>query len=470
MILPKSFFDTTVYFGISIGNSSVKAVSIDAQGKTLAYSQSPLQSTDLNMGSHYETQLITALKNIKDQGAYKTPYVAVVIPENQAFSKQFSLSGVTLTEFQEAVQWQFNDIFPFPAEEVYSDWKILRQDKGVVEALVVAVNRKKIDFLRKCLAAVGLYPISFETSVSALSKITQLTEKKLSILIDVNVTENSVSFIESGVPLLTTTSLAVNQNQSLVESLETSIKTLINYYQEKRNVAADGVAIAITGDSANANLAETLQSKIRQPVTLIVVDQITPGFHQAYAAAVSHIELPESPQSINLLPEDLRNWYQEHYVGMLKKKTLKIQAGALIVGGMLTLGNMWHLKTISNQLGNTPTTSVQNQDKLDYNPGEIVKKASRINTLFTEKVGPQEEFAELLSLVPPTVKIENIAYEETKKTFEITGTTPERAVLIEFKEKLEKSPYFTKVSLPIGSLTQQENSSFSIKCSIKETK
>lgn len=470
MMLPKSFFDTTAYFGVSIGNSSVKAVSIDAKGKALTYSQSPLQSTDLSMGSHYETQLITALKNIKDQGAYKTPYVAVVIPENQAFSKQFSLSGVTMVEFQEAVKWQFNDIFPFPEEEVYSDWKILRQDKGSIEALVVAVNRKKIDHIRKCLAAVGLYPISFETSVSALSKITQLTEKKLSILIDVNVSENSVSFIESGVPLLTTTSLSANQNQSLVESLETSIKTLINYYQEKRNTLSDGVAIAITGDSANENLAETLQSKIRQPVTLIAVDQITPGFHQAYAAAVSHIELPESPQSINLLPEDLRSWYQEHYAGILKKKTMKIQITALIAGGVLTLGNVMHLKTMNSQLENALVPSIQNQNNLDYNPGEVVKKASRINTLFAEKVGPQEEFSELLSLVPPTMKIENIAYEETKKTFEIIGTTPERATLIAFKEKLEKSPYFTKVLLPIGSLTQQENSSFSIKCSIKETK
>lgn len=461
MILPKSFFDTTPYFGLSLSQASLKAVTVSSSGQILSYAAQPLSQTASPSDSQ---QLIQALEGLKAQGHFTTPYVSIVLPEDYAFSKEFSLPSVTEKELGEAISWQIEDIFPFSADAVYYDWKILEKTKEKTSALVVAIPKKRIDDIRLALSKVGLFPVSFEPAVSALSRISGLKDEKLGVLLEINQHHNSMSLIENGISILTTTGIIADNNQDLVSNVQNTLKQLINFYIEKKVTQPKNIELILTGDQAEENLAKSLQVKLNIPTTVLNVPNINPGFHAAYAAAASQIQPPEDQSSINLLPSDLGEWYAKHYQQFLQKKTFKIQAITLFTSMILATGNLIYLNMTQKQ--QTTQQATPPAEAPGFNQSQILQKANRITTLFQQKIGPQEELQLALSQVPPTIKIESMSYESSKKIYIFSGISQTREELIKLKENMENLDIFSQVTLPIGALTQAENVNFTLECTV----
>ncbi|MFC1653531.1 type IV pilus biogenesis protein PilM [Patescibacteria group bacterium] len=465
MILPKSFVDTTTYFGISIDRSSIKAVSLKKDGSISSYAQHPLKNNTISNEIADPKALEEGFKNVKDQGSFSTPYVSVVIPESLAYSREFSLPKVKLEEFNEAISWQVKDIFPFAEDEVYTDWKLLHQDDKTITALVIAVPKKIIDTIRLSLSKVGLFPVNIEPAVSALSRVVTLENKPLVGLLEVDQNGSSASLIENGISLLTTTNPHNNQ-QDVTDTLTFAIQSLSHYYQTKKKKDPSGMELYISGNKASNELASSLANKVNLKVSVLDIKNITPSFHQAYAAASSQALSPESEISINLIPQDLQEWYQGHHLLSIYKKTSKILTVIFIILTLLAIGNTSYLTLLKNQA----ISSLASQPPLDQkviNTANIIKKANRVNKLFPEKIGPQEELVEALSLVPETIKVESATFEISTNTFQMFGVSANREDLIQFKNDLESSEIFHKVSLPLGVLTSKENANFSIKFTIK---
>jgi len=468
MILPASFFETTSYFGLSVSRASLKAVSVAGNQQVIAYAQQPIVEGSGNDTAAYTASLVTALEHIKTQGNFTTPYVAVVLPETYAFSKEFSLPTGNMAEFAEGLSWQIGDLFPFAADSIYTDWKLLSQTKDKITALVVAIPQNRIDPIRNALATVKLFPVSFEPAISALSRISTLKDKQLSVLIDINQSDHSISLIEGGISLVTTTNLNHSGENNLAE-LVSNIQQLLIYHQDKVKAVAKQYDIIVTGDKASDAMAASLQAALSQPASMLSINAINPGFHQAFAAAASQIMPPEDTASINLLPVDLRDWYQNHHHLTLLKTTARVLTILMSIGILVALGNGIFLNSKESQLA-TPTPAEATINLGEYKPADIVGKANRIITLFPQKTGPQETLMIAISAVPPTVKIESFAYDETKQLWQFIGSAGTRDDILLFKANLESSGKFSQINLPIGPLTTKENVDFSIEFTGKPAK
>ena len=465
MILPSSFIDTTKYFGLSISQSSLKAVSITDNNEIDSYAQFPLDQNVLNGQVNNSELFINGLNTIKSQGKFESTYVAVVLPETFAFSREFSTPKVSMSELNEAIEWQIDDIFPFSTEDIYYDWKLMSSNDEEINALVVSMQKKLIDSIRNTLAKAQLYPISFEPAVSALSKISTIEDKDYIILIDIDQKGISASLIQKGISLLTTTNPNYS-NQHTVSTIQSSINSLLSYYLEKNKKPLEKYQLLLTGDLAEKNLLSTINNQLKINAELLEITNITPPFHKAYAAASSNIFPPESEKSINLLPQDLNTWYQDHYHQSIYKKTSRYLMGTLAVSTIVAVSSIGYLSILNN---NTPTANIPapNSNTEEINTQAILKNANQINVLFPQKVGPQEELNIALSLIPSTIKVESISYDTAKNKFQIFGISQDRQNLIDFKNLLEESEVFYKINLPLGALTSKENSTFTIDFTVK---
>lgn len=299
MILPKSIFSNYQYFGLSINRSSVRAISLDKSRKVTSYAQLPLPENPLE-GEVQQPKLITdTLIKLKQQGHFSSPYAAVVIPESSAFTREFSLPTLPINEIGEAISWQISKIFPFSPEEIYFDWKLLKTDPDQTTTLVVAVPKKILDSLRAMMEPAGIYPISFEPSVSAVSRIGSSKDQSTYVLIEVDSRGSAASLIKDGISLLTTTNSTIpgQQNNNLTNSVTQSVNSLLQFYGNKYNLNTQQVQFFLTGEKADQNLSNLIGAQLQRKTTLLSVGQITPPFHQAYAAAATQVLPPKASKA-----------------------------------------------------------------------------------------------------------------------------------------------------------------------------
>jgi len=81
---------------------------------------------------------------------------------------------------------------------------------------------------------------------------------------------------------------------------------------------------------------------------------------------------------------------------------------------------------------------------------------------------PQQEFIELLSLVPATIRVESIDYLADKQLFKVVGVAQNRQELLRFREAFDSSEWFDEVHLPLGVFETLENINFSIEFKVKK--
>jgi hypothetical protein len=53
-----------------------------------------------------------------------------------------NIPAVPLSEMHEAVSWQVKDLFPFPSDEIYFDWKLLGKTDAEYRVSIIAVQKK----------------------------------------------------------------------------------------------------------------------------------------------------------------------------------------------------------------------------------------------------------------------------------------------------------------------------------------
>src|SRR3990167_5199980 len=68
----------------------------------------------------------------------------------------------------------------------------------------------------------------------------------------------------------------------------------------------------------------------------------------------------------------------------------------------------------------------------------------------------------ILGLVPPGINLTHLSLISLDQPISITGVASSRDAALLFKNKLENSPDFSDVNLPLGSLVQTQNILFTI--------
>src|SRR3989344_2163348 len=131
------------HFGLSIGRASIRAVELDASGKIHAAVEIILNENINHNGVILDKKTFhDALVRLLTIGKFTCAYVGVCFSEAYAYSREYTVPYIPLSEIREAVSWHIKELFPFSESDVYFDWKLLETTENGHRVAVIAVPRE----------------------------------------------------------------------------------------------------------------------------------------------------------------------------------------------------------------------------------------------------------------------------------------------------------------------------------------
>ncbi len=471
MRLPIFSFQNRKFFGLSVGKTALRAIEVDRFKRVSAYAEIPIPETALEGNIISGEGFEDALKKLISTGKFTTRYVAVCLPENFAFSREYTLPMTTEHEVHEAINWQLKDLFPFAPGEIYFDWKILKKTDTETTILIVAAQKKIIDDITDTLKSVNLRPVSFSPSASVLGP---LLPKKDSVflLVEANKRGSMATLVEHQVSFLTTTATYTAESEEIaIQKTIQSLQQLITYYTQRRELTADTAEILVTGEIANGALLSALKHEFKYPVAVLQLTGVPPAYHKSYAVAAGNFHRPEDTSSINLLPDTYQELYD--YEELYGKLTRHIQIGgallffALIITCSVFVVMRMRLKTFNENV----VTLSSSLEKAGFNRGEVQEinlQAQTIVDLFPRKKTPEAAINTVYQLLPEGMRISTVTYIATENQVEIAGVSTTRDLILDFRDALSQTGEFAKIEVPLSSLEHVQDVDFSIVVTLME--
>src|SRR5205085_3732820 len=149
-------------FGLDIGSSAVKAVELRqaASGWTLgAFASVPLASDVIADGVIKDPPaVVEAIKEAVAKAGITLREVAIGISGRELITKKVRMPEVPAKELRDAVQLEAEHHIPFAFDEVFLDYHVVSRQGGVMELIVVAVKKSKVNEYVAVVQEAGFEP------------------------------------------------------------------------------------------------------------------------------------------------------------------------------------------------------------------------------------------------------------------------------------------------------------------------
>ncbi len=467
MIFSNNIYQQLDHFGLNINPNSVRIIKTDKSGKITHQAEELCPQAYIVGDSIDQAALTQTLTTAVKTARCNTAYAAVCFPENLAFSRKHTLPKLPLPEVTEAIRWQLGTIFPFKPEDIYFDWKLLSQSEQETKVVVTAANKKLIEGVITACREIGVKPISFESSASALSRAIQPLPD-IAIMTEIDGLGSSVTLVEKGISSLTITASFLNESdsKSAVKLICQSINQLL---ERLPSSTAPEIPIYITGEKSSAKLAEILSTQVGKSVKELILGQIPASFNLAYMESHLAVDLPESEKTINLLPDNLQHQYrQEAELNHAKKTTIF----STVMSGFACLFSIAVLVTVmvmtQNEQSKLASIGEPPPIPAEMNVPLLLKKAQKIISLQPAKKVPTEALDAAVTALNG-LPVRQLDYNASKKEIKISLGGMDRSKLFEIKDVLEKTGKFNQIAIPLSALGSEEAEAITLTLPIKGT-
>jgi type IV pilus assembly protein PilM len=172
--------DLPNFFGIDIGNHSIKAAEVEYQSATdakiqrLARIDTPfgvLSSTDKSAKS----KLADRIKELVDSSGIGTKKCVAGLPESSIFTRLITVPKVDESKLEELVHWEARQYIPLPIEEVQKDYIQVEEKmvngKLMIKLLLVAAPKTLVAKYTEIINLAGLELLALETETIATSRL-----------------------------------------------------------------------------------------------------------------------------------------------------------------------------------------------------------------------------------------------------------------------------------------------------------
>ena len=475
------------HIGVSISSNSCHAVEIDEKGVMLHKGTVQFQKSILDSNRIDPIGLAASLKQLKEAGKFTNTYIDVSIPERLGFTREHVFPNLDITEISGAVKWQLEQIFPFSANEIYVDWRLIEQNEDGIRVMVVAILKSVLDDLKAGVEAAGFIPLRFEPASSVVSHHIKDVTKHPHVVTEIDPVGATTTLLIHGVPQVTTTTpfIGVKDFNQAMPMIVDSIKSLHHhpklegFYKEfqptKEEPQPPPLEIHLIGESVNQAIAQNLQQRLQIKTSALQIQGVDPGFELAYFMAKTKITPPEDENSINLLPEQVPEHYKAIAENFLAKRVMYISLGCILPAILFTLiaylFSLFNASGLQSDLEQAQASgpainslSVPDNENIPL----IAKTAQRTVKLFPQKVSPEQNITQVLNLIPQSINITGILYETNSKKFTLTGISDTRDELIAFRDSLEETELFNAIGLPLNTLAFETDVEFRIEFTVKE--
>jgi type IV pilus assembly protein PilM len=166
------------FFGLDIGNSSIKLVHLqkDNQGsKLLAYGLAPTPGNGMTSEADFDKEaIVEVIKRLVKETRVNTNQVITSLPESQIFTRVIDMPPMSDKELSSAIKYEAEQYIPRPLAEVSLRWQILnkgeKEKNQKMEILLVAAPLNVIEKYSNIVMKADLKPIAMETDLLAQAR------------------------------------------------------------------------------------------------------------------------------------------------------------------------------------------------------------------------------------------------------------------------------------------------------------
>lgn len=167
------------FFGLDIGNHTIKIAQISWQGKTPVLSALNTQSTPFGVigseNEEHQKQLSEAIKAcVNNARGLKSTNVVVAVPEASIFTQLITVPKVEEAKLEETVRWEAKKYIHIPIDEVRLDWIFLGErsvdNRAYLDLFIIAAPNVLVDRFISVLSSSGLEAIAIETESVATTR------------------------------------------------------------------------------------------------------------------------------------------------------------------------------------------------------------------------------------------------------------------------------------------------------------
>jgi Tfp pilus assembly PilM family ATPase len=458
MSLPDILLPKIRHFGLSVERHSLHAVEVDGKGKPVRTGEIQLEEDTFVDGKLVKReQFIRAMHLLLEAGKFSTSYTAVTFPEVFAYTRGYTVSSFEPEEIQEAISWHSKDLFPFPPDDLYFDWKELTKNDHETQTIVIAVQKATLDPLLDALAEAGLTPLRFEPDASALARLLSNHLSKHTLLIDVNPRGAYVTLVEGEKALFTT---VVNYSSEdtpdmYLANIDQTLKEIADFYKTKGIIDESSTEIVVTGQMASNEWVAHVSQLLNYKATMLLTGVEHPRFNKAYAAALEKIAPPIDSESINLMPVIFQKEYDfkrtQTFYSALLTRALIVIAAVTLFSGIAYIGASIMRQTIDGQVKSLRKLT-QSQETNTQSLLLLNSQAKNIVALGPLRITPRAKLEALSKVLTDKLVISQWEFDDGKQEVKLSGTALTRDDLLNFKNTIDTSVDFGHVTLPLGSL------------------
>ncbi len=450
---------TKSFVSISISNYKVKVVKLTGDGKQLYKAVSyDIPEGVVSQGRvQMPPEFAGIIKTIWKKEKIHEKTVGLIVPEFSTFMKTLSLPKLAFVELDEAVRWRSKEFLPHEGNDMVLDWKIISEQKDTYEVLLVAIEVEDLSGFVGAIDAAGLLPILVETPSLSLERLAENVDEERLVLYRSKGTV--VAVVISGKKILATSVLSEDDESSLV----TSVVQIVARYGKT------GIkSVAVCGNGLTQDFVNVLHLKTNLPVQLlsIPIKGLTEAAIQDFIIGLSQQQInpeePASAYSINLLPTSWVTHYKTQARDFQLWTTTLVGSVVLWLCFLITLALYVFL---SQKIVQPPQNKNQNPASLQAVTTQISSinaTLTKINTLSKSFIYPQDIINIIQKNIPIGVAVTGYEINVDTGKVDIVGSASTRESLLNFKQKLETIPDFSKVSLPLASLLTEQNITFSV--------
>ena len=219
------------HMAIAISSHALRAVQTDSNGAILKSAEVALEPNTLE-GNQINIELLSkAFIQLKEAGGFETNYTVLALPEKFAFTREHEIPSTQLSEVGEAIFWAIEEIFPFSKEEIFTDWRIIEQDKYHTKVMVVAMLKDVLQDIKNSLEIAKLTPLRFEPVSSVLTTEIKDISVHPIIIIEADASNAAATLVINEVPKATSTVLQSSDPNAQYENIK---DTIINATNNKK--------------------------------------------------------------------------------------------------------------------------------------------------------------------------------------------------------------------------------------------
>lgn len=194
-------------FGLDIGTTSIKALSIKKSGNAYAVEAlgiGPAPQKGIMSESPEDLAIFTeAVKQVISNANIKQKEVNIALPESQVYTKIIDMPALSEKELSAALKYEMEQYIPLPLDQVKTDWQTLGSSSfqsKTTRVLLVAASQNLIKKYESVMENLGLTPSTIETEMLSVHRalFPLISTQNTNMIVHMGATSTNIAVIENG--------------------------------------------------------------------------------------------------------------------------------------------------------------------------------------------------------------------------------------------------------------------------------